>query len=378
MVKPEEPAGAVIRPTTGASGFVTGIVLAVDGELSSYSIGLEENDSMPPSRHTFGLCMYGIQYLTGSRNPNPLTIEQFTDLADEKGLSTLELPLHYMSPSMDRAELRNYAARVRDRGMTIVLAGPNLARTDDVAGQLELAAATGTKVFRCVMSPLLEGNRGPVGGYDGWQRHLDSIITTLKALAPRAEALDIRIGVENHQDADSADLIRVCERVGSPNVGVTLDAGNPLAVGEDPVEFAKRILPHLVDVHLKDYRMILTDEGYRLVHCAIGDGVVDFAALWPLFDSKPDVPRSIEMAALSERHVRLLTDEWWAGQAARDVRTIIPVLRTMRERGEPDGDPRDWQTPIEHGDLSRAVEWETERLEKSVENLARIEREAGQ
>jgi 3-oxoisoapionate decarboxylase len=332
---------------------------------------------MASPRHTFGLCMYGVQYLTGPKNPHPLTIGQLSDLADEKGLSTLEVPLHSMSASMDRAELRECAAAVRDRGMTIVIAGPNLAGADDVAVQLELAAATGTKVFRCVMSPLLEGDREPLGGYDGWQRHLDSIITKLKALAPRAEELCIRIGVENHQDADSADLIRVCESVGSPNVGVTLDAGNPLAVGEDPVEFATRILPHLVDVHLKDYRMILTEEGYRLVHCAIGDGVVDFAALWPLFDAKPDVPRSIEMAALKERHIRLLTDTWWAGHAARDVRTIIPVLRIMRERGEPDGDPLDWQTPIEHGDLSRAVEWETERFEKSVENLARIEREAG-
>lgn len=328
-------------------------------------------------RHSFGLCMYGIQYLTGSKNPNPIDINAFTRLADEKGLSAVEVPLHYISPSMDADELRAYGERIRDLGMCVVVAGPNLARTDNVAGQLELAAATGAKVFRCVMSPLLEGNREPMGGYDGWQRHLDGIIATLKELAPRARDLDLRIGVENHQDADSADLLRVCESVGSPNVGVTLDAGNPLAVGEDPVEFATRILPHLVDIHLKDYRMILTDPGFRLVHCAIGDGVIDFAALWPLFDSKPEVPRSIEMAALNERHVKLLTDEWWAGHASRDVRTLVPVLRIMRERGEPDGDPREWQTPIEHGDLSGAVEWETERFERSVANLARIEREAG-
>ncbi|MFW5835964.1 MAG: sugar phosphate isomerase/epimerase family protein [bacterium] len=332
---------------------------------------------MATQRHTFGLCMYGIQYLVGPKNPNPLTSAQFADLAAENGLSALEVPLHYMSPGMEPKELADYAARARDRGMDIVIAGPNLARADDVPQQLELAAHTGTRVFRCVTSPLLEGNREPMGGYDGWQRHLDSIIAKLRELAPRAEALGIRIGIENHQDADSADLVRVCETVGSPNVGVTLDAGNPLAVGEDPIEFATRILPYLVDIHLKDYRMILTNEGYRLVHCAIGDGVVDFAALWPLFDSKPEVPRSIEMAALNERHVKLLTDAWWEGYPARDVRTIVPVMRIMHERGEPDGDPLDWQTPIERGDLSRAVEWETERFERSVANLARIEQEAG-
>ena len=332
---------------------------------------------MASSQHTFGLCVYGIQYLTvNPKNPSPLDANRFADLAAKHGLSTLEVSLSYVSPELDPNAIRDYASRAGDRGMQVVVAGPNLSRADDVERQLELAADAGASVFRCVTSPLLEGNREPLGGYDGWQRHLDSIIAKLRELAPRAEELGVRIGLENHQDADSIDLVRVCETVGSPNVGVTLDAGNPLAVGEDPVEFATRILPYLVDVHLKDYRMIVTDEGFRLVHCAIGDGVVDFEALWPLFDSKPEVPRSIEMASLNQRHVKLLTDEWWAGHARRDVRTIVPVLRIMRERGEPDGDPRAWQTPIEHGDLTNAAEWEMERFERSVANLAKIERKA--
>ena len=37
------------------------------------------------------------------------------------------------------------------------------------------------------------------------------------------------------------------------------------------------IAPHVRYLHLKDYRVQFTDEGYRLVRCAIGDGAVPFA-----------------------------------------------------------------------------------------------------
>ena len=37
--------------------------------------------------------------------------------------------------------------------------------------------------------------------------------------------------------------------------------------------------PHVRHVHLKDYRVQFTDEGYRLVRCAIGDGAVPIAAM---------------------------------------------------------------------------------------------------
>ena len=87
------------------------------------------------------------------------------------------------------------------------------------------------------------------------------------------------LAIENHQDADSEDLLWLCESVGGEFIGVNLDTGNPLAVGEGPVEFAARIAPFLKNVHLKDYRMHRTPAGYRLVRCPLGDGVVDFPAL---------------------------------------------------------------------------------------------------
>jgi sugar phosphate isomerase/epimerase len=203
---------------------------------------------------------------------------------------------------------------------------------------------------------------------EGWQRLLDEKINVLKQLAPIAEEAGVRIGVENHQDATSADLVYLCQTVNSPNVGVTLDTGNPLAVAEDPVIFARTILPYLVHVHLKDYRMTPSPEGYRIFHCAIGAGVVDYPALFDLFRTKDDLVCNIEMAALGERHIRLLTDEYWAGHTQRPMADVLPVLR-MRDQAEVDVE---WRTAWELEQDSIMASWEMERLVESVANMQQV------
>jgi sugar phosphate isomerase/epimerase len=325
----------------------------------------------PALRLPIGVCVYGLAYSAGfvgrgtaRANPRPLDAPGLLSLAAELGLSSVELPFGYIHPDEDAAALQAYCAQARDFELRVTSAGLPV-EVDPFIRHLELAHSVGIKTVRCVLSSVLCGDRRPIGGLAGWQRHLDEMIRRFQAIAPTAESLGIRIGVENHQDATSQDLLYLCESVNSPSVGVTLDTGNPLAVGEDPVAFARAILPHLVHVHLKDYRMMVTPEGYRLFHCAIGAGVVDFPALFALFRTRPGVAWHIEMAALGERHIRILTDDYWAGHAPRTVEQLLPVLR-MRERAEGDVE---WRTPWEAGQEQILAHWEMERLVESVANM---------
>ena len=327
------------------------------------------------NRIPIGLCLYGIAYTTGlvghgtpRANPKPVGPNEFLDLAAQKGLSSVETHLGYISPQEDEATLLAFRDRARDLGLQFVIAGPKI-DVEAFRHHLPLAAKLGVRTVRCVISGILCGDRRPIGGLEGWQRHLAETTQKLKTIAPQAEDLGIRIGVENHQDATSADLIGLCEEVGSPNVGIVLDTGNPLAVAEDPVEFAERILHHLVHVHLKDYRMVRTESGYRLFHCAIGAGQVDFAALFKLFDTKPDVLRHIEMAALGERHIRVLEADYWANLAPqRSLVDTLPVLRRL-QNAEVD---IEWRTPWETGDEALLVDWEMQRLDESIANMRRV------
>ncbi len=326
------------------------------------------------TRLPIGLCIFGIAYSAGyvgrgtpRANANPLTPNAFLDLAVELGLTSVELTTDFIDANEDEKALLAFRERTQALGLRIVLAGPKI---DAVAFEkcFQQAKLLGVSTIRCVISGLLCGDRRPMGGLEGWQRHLAATAQELKKIAVQAADLGMRVGVENHQDATSADLIWLCEEVGSPQVGVVLDTGNPLAVAEDPVEFAQRILPYLVHVHLKDYRLMRTEAGYRLYHCPIGAGEVDFAALFRLFDTKPDVLRHIEMAALGERHIRMLEDDYWAGLGARDIATVAPVLR-RREQGETNVE---WRTPWELNEEAILPAWEMARLQESVARMKSV------
>lgn len=293
------------------------------------------------NRIPVGLCIFGISYTAGyvgrgtpRANPTPLTPAEFLELTARHGLTSVELNADFIEANEDERALAAFRDRANELGLGIVTAGPRI-EVEPFLRHFKIAQLLGATTVRCVISGILCGDRKPLGGLEGWQRHLVETAQRLKQIAPVAEDLGIRIGVENHQDATSADLVLLCEETDSPNVGITLDAGNPLAVGEDPVAFAQRILPYLVHVHLKDYRMAATESGYRLFHCPIGSGVVDFPALFRLFATKPGLRTHIEMAALGERHIRILEPEYWAGlDPQRRMTDMLPVLQRWRTAEE--------------------------------------------
>lgn len=329
-----------------------------------------------------GVCAYAIPYsigFVGRGTPRamdrPLTGYDLLDLAQRLELCGVEIPPELAGTdgnSPDDATLDAFREAAQARGLALTLDTPPL-DVDGLRVELHRANRLGVRVLRTMLSFVLCGDRQSVGGYDGWRRLLDARIQTLRAVAPLAEELDVRIGVENHQDATSDELVYLCQAVDSTHVGVTLDTGNPLAVAEDPVRFAENILPHLVHIHLKDYRVTTTPQGYRLFHCPIGAGVVDFDALFKLFKHKPEfagqpIAMNLEMAMLGERHIRVLDDDYWAGFGPRDVAHVLPAFR-LRDIAEHDAD---WRTPWDTGEDDRISTWELERLGQSVENMRRL------
>src|SRR3712207_7685081 len=52
-------------------------------------------------------------------------------------------------------------------------------------------------------------------------------------------------------------------RSAGESVGITLDCGNAFAVAESPLSFARTVAPRVHHVHLKDYRVQFSDEGFR-------------------------------------------------------------------------------------------------------------------
>ena len=99
--------------------------------------------------------------------------------------------------------------------------------------------------------------------------------------------------------------------------------------------------------------MQFTDEGYRLVRCAIGDGAVPIAAMLDMLAAQGQkLTAVLEPGALEARHVRFLRPEWWSfyppktapalaaclaaaqGQSPRRRRRLSHALGARRGRGD--------------------------------------------
>jgi sugar phosphate isomerase/epimerase len=291
------------------------------------------------------------------------------ELAKTWELAGIEIPLAGMLPDLDDRTIDQLRATLDQHGLTLV-ADTGIVDVPALAEVLPKAARAGARVVRATLSNILEGARAGIPG--GWDAHFAEMRRRVAELGPLLAEYDLVLALENHQDVTSDDLLALCE-AGGERVGITFDVVNPLAVGEEPFAFARRIGPRIFNVHIKDYLIYPTSSGYRLVRAAIGEGVIDWAAMRALLaEVAPAAPQHIELAALYGRHIRLLEDEWWQGYPARDVREVIPALRFAAQHARPADEP--WETPWERAQPDAEVaRWELDQFEASVRHLRTLE-----
>lgn len=319
-----------------------------------------------------GLNPYGLAYtigLVGARtlraNPAPMAMPSFITLALEAGAKCIELDGRWVTPRTD-AELARVGAELRASNVTVIcsdwlthVSGETLDRP------IECASAIGASLLRLHLTPVLEGGRASWG--DRWPAMLDHARRTLAAAASSALRVSLPLAIENHQDLTSEELIAITDEL--EGVGIVLDAGNPFAVGEDPLAFVARAGSRIRHVHLKDYVAQFTPEGYRLVRCAIGDGCVPFTELAATL---PDgITASIEPGALEARHIRLFGADWWNGYPPRDACELATALGRLRINRLPDD--ADWRTPWEkEAPAEDVVAYELAQVRRSIDNLTQM------
>ena len=306
---------------------------------------------------------HGMGYLPardGTACARTLDAVGFMDAAAGMGAAGVELPL----PATDDATVGRLRDALRARGMEVVT---DFLVIDGEPPEhfiefLRASARLGARVVRATMSGVLCGDRRGLPG--GWPARLEAVARRLREVLPEAQRLGLCVALENHQDATVDDFFRLAEMVeGHPAYGVCLDTGNPLAVGEGPVESAGRLAPLVRHVHLKDYTMHFCAEGYRLVRCAAGTGVIDFGAILEILrDNARGVTPGVEVAWQATRTIPVLDEGWWAQYPRRDAATLLPALRLLWEKGRPADEP--YSSAWESRDVSEKVcneEWDVLR-----------------
>lgn len=312
-----------------------------------------------------GLAAYGTVFSMGlapqSGRPR-ITPLQLLERARACGLAGAELP----AILLEGEDVDAVACYARDHHLFLNLATGGYS-PEKLAEALELGARLGAETVRTAVGGAhLGGDRRLIA--DRWDAFLAEVLDGLRAATHIAERVGINLAVENHQDLTSEELLWLCDTIGSSRFGITLDTGNPLATAEEPLDFARSIRPSLKNVHLKDYQIFPTDEGYRLARCALGQGAIDFPQLFAIVAQySPEITLSLEMGALEARHIRVLADDYWPAYPPRSAPQLARVLRFVYTHARKTDD---WQTPFERNEPAEAiVDYEEQQLAESLAYL---------
>jgi 3-oxoisoapionate decarboxylase len=333
---------------------------------------LEDRTTVTGTRNLkVGLNPYGLTYTVGLQgfgtprvNPEGSGLDGFLRIAESIGARVVEIFSPWLT-ALGPDGRRALRERLEGAGVEpIASASLYGEQVDDL---LQNAVDLGARTMRLGLSPVLQGDRNAYGAAR-WTQRIAAIRADLASLAPAAAEHGITVAIENHQDFGSAELMDFAEEAGE-NVGITLDTGNAFPVGEAPLAFARAVAPRVRHVHLKDYRVQFTDEGYRLVRCAIGDGAVPFRELFGLLlaDGR-SLTAVLEPGALEARHIRLFTPEWWKGYAPKDARALAETLHAARVNLLPEDE--DFRTPWERGASGEELlAYEQDMIRRSAANM---------
>lgn len=316
-----------------------------------------------------GLSMYGTPYSMGispgSDRP-AFTADDLIDQATSFGLAGIELPAALLE---DAPEDVGAHARERNLFVTVDTGGID---PEALSRVFALARRAGAPTVRTVVGGAkIGGDRREMAGR--WRPFMADVLAGLTTATKAAVHAGVTLAVENHQDLASEELLMLCETIDSPHFGITLDTGNPLGTGEEPIDYFRRVAPHVKNVHLKDYRIYPTAEGYRLARCALGHGVIDFPTLLGILSSAvPDVSMAIELGAHEARHVRILADDFWPDYPPRTAAQLAATVRFLHNEGRPTGD---WRTPFERAESAQSiVAYEQRELIASVAYVDALKR----
>ncbi len=320
-----------------------------------------------------GLNPYGLTYHLGLQgkgtprvNPDGKGLEGFIAIATELKARVLEIFDPWLAELSD-LQLVELSKRLAGLGMTpVVSAGLNMMGPMESA--FRSARLLDAKIVRLGLSPVLEGSRHAWGAK--WTELQTFIHEALAKNAPIAAAEGRILAIENHQDFGSAELVGFCGQYGSA-MGITLDTGNTFPVGEAPMDFIRRAAPLVRHVHFKDYRVQHTDEGYRLVRCAIGDGAVPLKQMMAVLATHHESMNAVlEPGALEARHIRFFKPDWWNGYSPMAAKDFAACLAAARVNRLPED--ADYRTPWEQGADGELAAYELEMIRQSADNMRKI------
>ena len=142
-------------------------------------------------------------------------------------------------------------------------------------------------------------------------------IESLKRVAASARTFDLHLAIENHADLTARELVDLLDAVGAENLEVCFDLANASRVGDDPIDAARVLAPHVSVMHVKDVDLT---RSYGLAgppSVKLGTGSLPVRqAVKVVTEARPDVWLLVELAQIEDS---ALSEEEWV---TRDIAWI--------------------------------------------------------
>jgi sugar phosphate isomerase/epimerase len=277
-----------------------------------------------------------------------LPAEAFIDLCRSFGADGCQLDVSQLA-STDAAYLDGIRRRARDASLFVELSASGRCLEDDqrFADTVALARRLGAERMRVA---LLHGRRyEDFKTMAAWREFADHWRRTLPARRRVLERERMPVGIENHKDWRSDELVELLRSVDSPHLGACVDFGNNVALLEDPLDVVTALAPFAVTTHLKDMAVRPCEHGFELSEVPLGTGLCPLAKMIDVLRAaRPDVPLSLEMITRDPLDVPYLDETYWATHGGRDEARIERFRAAVLSQASPDPLPRISQKSHEH------------------------------
>jgi 3-oxoisoapionate decarboxylase len=157
----------------------------------------------------------------------------------------------------------------------------------------------------------------------------DEVVATVSGMLPSLQQRAVKLAIENHDRFPARTLVRILERIGSPDVGICLDTVNSLGCGEGPQYVVEQLAPFTISLHVKDFSIRRASHmmGFTVTGTPAGEGALDIPWLLGKLraaDRDPNV--LLELWPAPEHRVEdtIRKEEQWRRDSIRYLRTVIP------------------------------------------------------
>lgn len=301
------------------------------------------------SAYAFG---YGCGFVIDSRENaigvQNITLDRLNEVAIDFELGGVEIPVDKYFKYQSREELDVYISNLKKRGLRLIYALEKFDHT--FFSQIAPTIKNDQRSFvRAKISNFYGGNRFKEVIY---RPDIDIFRKEIKKSIDLIDQYGIRVLIENHQDVTMDDIFKLVDEFGEERIGVNWDTGNSFPTGETIESFLKKASGLIGNVHLKDYRVQSTQNGYVMHRCALGKGVVDFDYLiTTIHNQNHDMPFTIELGAMNGREAMINNELYWShtkGVSENEKNELISFIKSRVENDvtistlwERNGEPSD-------------------------------------